>query len=67
MEVEGKIRLTLTPKSGVSAATGNAWMSQEYVLDYFWWPNQTEPSQMVMQLFGEDKIKNFNIRRNEKR
>ena len=47
--------------SGVSQATGNQWMSQEYVLEYFWFPNQSNPSRIVMKVFGEDKIKQFNL------
>ena len=52
-------------RSGVSQATGNSWMSQEYVLDYFWWPNQTQPSQMLFRVFGEDRIKQWHLQLND--
>lgn len=65
MEIQGKIRAILPAQSGVSQRTGNSWISQDYVLDYFWWPNQTQPSQMVFRVFGEDRIKNFDLHVND--
>ena len=40
-------------------------MSQEYVMEYYWFPNQTNPSYIVMRVFGEDKIKQFNLQPND--
>ncbi len=51
--------------SGVSQSTGNQWMSQEYVMAYYWFPNQTNPSYIVMRAFGEDRIKQFNLQPND--
>ena len=51
--------------SGVSQTTGNQWMSQEYVMAYYWFPNQTNPSYAVMRVFGEDRIKQFNLQVND--
>lgn len=51
--------------SGVSQSTGNPWMLQEYVMAYYWFPNQTEPSYIVMRAFGEDRIKRFNLQPND--
>lgn len=65
MEIQGKIRAILPAQSGVSQRTGNGWMSQDFVLDYFWWPNQQNPSQMVFRVFGEDRIKNFDLHVND--
>ena len=65
MELEGKIRVVMPAQSGVSQRTGNPWMSQEYVMDYFWFPNQTNPSQIVLRVFGEDRIKHFNLQPND--
>lgn len=65
MEIQGRIRAIMPARSGVSQATGNSWMSQEYVLDYFWWPNQTQPSQMLFRVFGEDRIKQWNLQVND--
>jgi len=65
MELEGKISVVMPAASGVSQSTGNPWMSQEYVMEYFWFPNQTNPSNIVMRVFGEDRIKQFNLQQND--
>jgi len=65
MELEGKISVVMPAASGVSQSTGNPWMSQEYVMEYFWFPNQTNPSYIVMRVFGEDRIKQFNLQPND--
>ena len=57
MELVGKIIAVLPARSGVSQKTGNSWMSQEYVLEV---PGQY-PKRMVFNVFGEDRIKQFNI------
>jgi len=65
MELEGKISVVMPALSGVSQSTGNPWMSQEYVMAYYWFPNQTNPSYIVMRVFGEDRIKQFNLQPND--
>lgn len=65
MEIKAKVKLLLEPKSGTSQSTGNGWMSQEVVFDYFWWANQQQPSQIVMRVFGEDRIKQWNLQPND--
>lgn len=65
MELEGKISVVMPAMSGVSQSTGNQWMSQEYVMAYYWFPNQTNPSFIVMRVFGEDRIKQFNLQPND--
>lgn len=65
MELEGKITVVMPAASGVSQSTGNQWMSQEYVMAYYWFPNQTNPSYIVMRVFGEDRIKQFNLQPND--
>ena len=65
MELEGKISVVMPAASGVSQSTGNPWMSQEYVMAYYWFPNQTNPSFIVMRVFGEDRIKQFNLQQND--
>ena len=65
MEVQGKVRLLMEPKTGTSQSTGNTWMSQEVVIDYHWWSNQQEPSQMLLKMFGEDRIKKWNLEVND--
>ena len=65
MELEVKITTVMPAMSGVSQTTGNQWMSQEYVMAYYWFPNQTNPSYAVMRVFGEDRIKQFNLQVND--
>ena len=65
MELQGKIRQVLETRSGVSKSTGNPWMSQEIVIDYFWWSNQRDASQIVMTIFGEDRINNWKLQPND--
>lgn len=48
-------------QSGTSMRTGNPWMSQEYVLEV---PAQY-PKRMVFRIFGEDRIRQFNIQQGE--
>lgn len=61
MDLTGKIIAILPAQSGVSARTGNAWMSQEYVIEV---PG-TYPRKCVFRIFGEDRIKQFNIQPGE--
>lgn len=61
MELTGKIIFVLPAKSGVSASTGNSWMIQSYVIEV---PGQF-PKKCVFDVFGEDRIKQFNIQPNE--
>lgn len=61
MELTGKIIAIMPPRSGVSARTGNTWMTQEYVLEV---PGQY-PKRCLFNIFGEDRIKQFNIQNGE--
>ena len=61
MELTGKIIAVLPANSGVSNRTGNPWMSQEYVIEV---PGQY-PRKCMFRLFGEDRIKQFNIQMGE--
>ncbi|MBQ2128414.1 MAG: DUF3127 domain-containing protein [Prevotella sp.] len=61
MELTGRIISVLPANSGVSQRTGNPWMSQEYVIEV---PGQY-PRKCVFRLFGEDRIKQFNIQQGE--
>lgn len=61
MELTGRIIAVMQPRSGVSSRTGNPWMTQEYVMEV---PGQY-PRRMVFNLFGEDRIKQFNIQNGE--
>ena len=61
MDLTGRIIAVLPPSSGVSARTGNSWMSQDYVIEV---PGQY-PKRCVFRIFGEDRIKQFNLQMNE--
>ncbi len=61
MDLTGKVIAILQPRSGVSTRTGNPWMTQEYVIEI---PGQY-PRKMLFNIFGEDRIKQFNIQAGE--
>ena len=61
MELTGRIIAVMEPRGGVSARTGNQWMTQEYVLEV---PGQY-PKRCLFNIFGEDRIKQFNIQQGE--
>ena len=61
MDLTGKIIAIMEARSGVSARTGNPWMTQEYVLEV---PGQF-PRRMVFNLFGEERIKQYSLQAGE--
>ena len=56
MELSGKVIAVLEPRGGVSK-TGNSWKVQEYVIE----THDQYPRKMCFDVFGEDKINQFNI------
>ena len=63
MELEGKIKIVMEPRSGVSQR--GPWKSQTVVMDYFWFPNQQYPSEIVLSIFGEERIDRWNLEVND--
>lgn len=61
MELQGKVIVIGEPRSGVSKTTGNPWMTQDYVIE----THEQFPKRMMFNVFGEDKIKQFNIQMGE--
>ena len=61
MDLTGKVIAILPASSGVSQRTGNPWMSQDYVIEV---PGQY-PRKCLFRVFGEDRIKQFNIQMGE--
>lgn len=61
MDLTGTITVVMPAQSGVSQRSGNAWMSQEYVMEI---PGQW-PRHIVFRIFGEDRIKQFALRQGE--
>lgn len=61
MEVTGKLIQAMPTRSGVSQRTGNPWMSREYILEI---PGQYV-KHFAFTVFGEDRLKQFNLRKDE--
>ncbi len=57
MDITGKIIAALPPRSGQSARTGNAWKSQDFVIE----THDQYPRKCVFTVFGEDRLKEMNI------
>lgn len=60
MELTGKVIAVLEPRGGVSK-TGNEWKAQEYVIE----THDQYPRKMCFDVFGADKIAQFNIQAGE--
>lgn len=58
MEITGKIIAALEPRSGVSQRSGNAWKSQEFVIE---WQENQYPRHCIFRVFGEDRLNQMNI------
>lgn len=57
MEIKGRIIAALEPRGGVSQKTGNAWKTQEFVLE----TQEQYPRKCCFEVFGEDKLNSMNI------
>lgn len=56
MELSGKVIAVLEPRGGISKS-GNEWKVQEYVIE----THDQYPRRMCFDVFGADKIQQFNI------
>jgi hypothetical protein len=61
MEFEGKIIAVLPARGGVAKSTGNEWKVQEYVIESAG-GESAYPRKMCFEVFGADKIDQFNIK-----
>lgn len=61
MEIIGKAIAALQVKSGVSKKTGEQWQSREYVIE----TQEQFPKKMCFEVYGTEKLKEFNIRNND--
>lgn len=61
IKLTGRIAKVFPANSGVSQRTGNAWMSQEYLFEFFSWSGARNPDRVVFRIFGEERIKQFNL------
>ena len=57
MEITGKIIAVLPERGGVSQRTGSEWKLGQYVLE----TSEQYPRKMVFEVFGADRIAQFNI------
>lgn len=62
IEFEGKVVEVPSVKTGTSSKNGNQWMSQEVVVEI---PDERFPSKLAFEVFGEDKINQYNIEQND--
>ena len=61
MEIIGKAIAALPVKSGVSQKTGEQWQSREYVIE----TQEQYPKRVCFEVFGKEKLKEYNIRNND--
>lgn len=61
MEITGKIIAVLPERGGTSARTGSEWKLGQYVLETI----EQYPKKMVFEVFGSDRIAQFNIQLGE--
>ena len=61
MELQGKVIIMSDIRSGVSKTTGNPWAAQDFVIE----THEQFPKRMMFTVFGEDKLKQFNIQMGE--
>ena len=61
IKLTGRIAEVMPVQQGVSARTGNAWESQNYLFEYFEWSGATYPKRAVVRVFGHDRINQFNL------
>lgn len=57
MELNGRIIAVLPAQSGVSKNTGKPWMTQQFVIE----TEGQYPKKVPFEVFGDDRIKQFNI------
>ena len=65
MEVIGIVKKVYEPRDGVSQRTGEQWVSQDFVMEYHYWPNQTTPSKILFNVFGAERIKDADLKEGE--
>ena len=61
-EIKGKIISVLDRKDGISKTTGSPWSAQQYVIE----TEEQYPRKLCFDVFGEDKINQFDIQIDEK-
>ena len=57
MEIKGKIIAVMPVRTGTSQKNGEGWASQDYVIETM----EQYPRRCVFNVFGEEKIKEYNL------
>ena len=57
MDITGRITAVMEKRSGQSQRSGNAWASQDYVIETL----EQYPRRCLFNVFGEDKINEYNL------
>ena len=65
IKLTGRIAEVFPAQTGTSQRTGNAWMSQDYLFEFFTWSGAQNPNRLVVRIFGEDNIKRHNLQQYE--
>lgn len=65
VKLTGRIAEVFPAQSGTSQRTGNHWMSQDYLFEFFTWSGAQNPNRLVVRIFGEDNIKRHNLQQYE--
>ena len=65
VKLTGRIAEVFPAQSGTSQRTGNAWMSQDYLFEFFTWSGAQNPNRLKVRIFGEDNIKRHNLQQYE--
>ena len=65
VKLTGRIVEVFPAQSGVSVRTGNNWMSQDYLFEFFTWSGAQNPNRLKVRIFGEDNIKRHNLQQYE--
>ena len=65
VKLTGRIAEVFPAQSGTSQCTGNQWMSQDCLFEFFTWSGAQNPNRLVVRIFGEDNIKLHNLQQYE--
>ena len=65
VKLAGRIADVFPAQIGTSHRTGNQWMSQDYLFEFFTWSGAQNPNRLVVRIFGEDNIKRHNLQKYE--
>lgn len=61
LSLTGKLIAAMPTQSGIGQKSGNKWVKRDYVLEI---PGQY-PKNFVFTVFGEDRLKEWNLRKDE--